>query len=120
MVGFLGCECTLLGHVELLVSQYPQVLLLRTVVDPFSAQPLFVLGIPLTQGQDLVLGLVQLHEVLTGPPLKPAKVPLDGIPSLQHVDHTTQLGVVGKLAEGAFSTTVHVPSKDVTQHWSEY
>ena len=26
-VGFLGCERTLLGHVELLVNQHPQVLL---------------------------------------------------------------------------------------------
>ncbi|KAK4821803.1 hypothetical protein QYF61_003832 [Mycteria americana] len=49
--------------------------------------------------QDLALGLVDLHEVCTGPPLQPVRVPLDGIPSLQRVDRTTQLGVVGKLAE---------------------
>ena len=30
------------------------------------------------------------------------KVPLGGIPSLQCVECTTQLGVVGKLAEGAY------------------
>ncbi|KAK4830184.1 hypothetical protein QYF61_008975 [Mycteria americana] len=68
-------------------------------LNPFSAQPVLVLGIAPTQVQDLALGLVELHEVCTGPPLKPVKVPLDGIPSLQRVDHTTQLGVVGKLAE---------------------
>jgi len=45
-----------------------------------------------TQVQDLALGLVELHEVHMGPPLK---VPLDGIPSLQRVDHITQLGVSG-------------------------
>ena len=28
--------------------------------------------------QDLALGLVELHEVCTGPLLKPVKVPLDG------------------------------------------
>jgi len=35
-----------------------------------------------------------------GPPFKPVQVPLDDIPSLQCVDCTTQLGVVGRLAEG--------------------
>ena len=62
--------------------------------------PVLILGVAQTQVQDLALCLVELHEVCTGSPLKPAKVPLDGIPSLQHVDRTTQLGV-GKLAEGA-------------------
>jgi len=29
MIGLLGCKCTLLGQVELLVNQQPQVFLLR-------------------------------------------------------------------------------------------
>ncbi|PKU36298.1 rna-directed dna polymerase from mobile element jockey-like [Limosa lapponica baueri] len=37
----------------------------------------FVLGISLTYMQDLALGLVELHEVHIGPPLKPVQVPLD-------------------------------------------
>jgi len=49
-----------------------------------------VLGIALTQVQDPGLGLVELHEVRTGSPLKPVKVPLDGITSLQGVDYTAQ------------------------------
>ncbi|KAK4808830.1 hypothetical protein QYF61_001338 [Mycteria americana] len=118
MVGFLGCKHTLLGHVELLINQRLQVLLLRAAINPYSTQPVFVLGTAPTHVQDLALGLVELHEVRTGPPLKPVKVPLDGMPSLQHVDHTTQLGVIGKLAEGAL--TVHVTNKDVKQHRSQY
>ncbi|GAB0197840.1 hypothetical protein GRJ2_002249400 [Grus japonensis] len=55
-----------------------------------------------------------------GPPLKPVKVRLDGIPSLQHVDCITQLGVVGKLAEGALDPIVHVADKDVKQCRSQY
>ncbi|KAK4818440.1 hypothetical protein QYF61_013127 [Mycteria americana] len=39
------------------------------------------MGVAPTQAQDLALGLVEPHEVRTGPPLKPLKVPLDGIPS---------------------------------------
>ncbi|KAK4826033.1 hypothetical protein QYF61_003854 [Mycteria americana] len=83
-------------------------------------QPVLVLGIALTPLQDFALGLVELHEVHMGPPLKSVKAPLDGITSPQCVDRTTQLGVIGKLAEGALNLTVHVTSKDVKQHWSQY
>jgi len=41
--------------------------------------------------QDLALGLVELHVVHAGPPLQPVQVPLDGIPSLPRVNHTTQI-----------------------------
>lgn len=78
-------------------------LLLRAALNPFSAQLLFVLGI-------------ELHEDFMGPPLKPVEVPLVRILALQHVDHTTQLGVLGKFAEGAFNPTVHIVDKDITWH----
>ena len=97
-VGFLGCKRTLPAHVELLINQYPQVLLLRAAFNPFLAQPIFMLGIAPTHVQDLARGRVELHAVCTGPPLQSVKVPLDVIASLQRVDPTTQLGVVGKLA----------------------
>ncbi|KAK4831476.1 hypothetical protein QYF61_017724 [Mycteria americana] len=82
-VGLLGCERTLSAHIELLINQQPQVLLLRAAFSPFFSQPVFVLGIALTHVQDLALGLVELHEGHMGPRLKPVKVPLDGIPALQ-------------------------------------
>ena len=75
---------------------------------------MFVLGIALTHVQDLVLVCVELHEVCTVPPLKPVKVPLDGIPSLLHVDRSTQLGVVSKLAEVALNPTVYVADLEGT------
>ena len=77
-----------------------------------------MLWIALDQKQDLALGLVELHEVHTSLTLKPVQVPLDGIPSLQHVDGTTQLGVINKLVEGTLNLIVHVNSKDVKQCWS--
>jgi len=80
-VGLLGCKLTLPGHVELLINQQPQVLLLRATLNPFSAQSVFVLGIALTHVQDLTLGFVEPHEVCTGPPLEPVRIPLDGIPT---------------------------------------
>lgn len=48
-----------------------------------------------TQVLDLALDIVELHEVCLGPPLKPAKVPLDRIPLLQWKELcTTELGVL--------------------------
>jgi len=113
MVGLLGCECTLLGHVELLINEHLQVLLLRAALNPVSTQPVLIPGFSPTCGQDLPLGLVELHEVPAGPPLKPVKIPLDGIPFFQRVDHTTHPGVNSKLAEGALNPTVHVAEKEV-------
>jgi len=105
-VGLPGCEHTLPGRVGLLLNQHPKVLLLKAAFNPFSTQPVFVFGIALTQVQNPALGLVELHEVCTGPPIKPVGVPLDDVPSLQRVDRTTQLGVVGKLDEGALNPAV--------------
>ncbi|KAK4827889.1 hypothetical protein QYF61_022312 [Mycteria americana] len=113
MVGFLGCEHTLRGHVELLINQHPHVLLLRAALNPFSSNLYLCLGLPRPS-------LVELHEVRMRPPLKPVKVPLDGIPSIQRVNRTTQLGVVSKLAEGALNSTVHVTNKGVKQRRSQY
>lgn len=53
--------------------------------------------------------------------VKPAKVFLGVIPSLQHVSHTTYFGKVdGKFAGGKLNPTVLVTGKDVTQRWSQY
>jgi len=57
-VGFLGCRCTLLAHVDLLIHRYPQVLLLSAALKPLSAQPVLVFGITPTYVQHLALGLV--------------------------------------------------------------
>ena len=55
--GFLVRECTLTADVEFLIKQHSQVLLLRAAFNPFSARPIFVLGIALTRVQDLILSL---------------------------------------------------------------
>ncbi|NXJ29389.1 F120B protein, partial [Dicrurus megarhynchus] len=76
-VGFLGCERTLPAQVKLLIQPYPKALL-RAALNPFSIQPVFVLGIAPALVRDLVLGPVEIDEVCTGPPLKPVQIPLDG------------------------------------------
>jgi len=62
MAGLLGCQRSLLGHVELFINQHPEVFLLRAALNPFSSQHVFVLGIALTHVQALALGLAELHE----------------------------------------------------------
>jgi len=42
------------------MHQYPQVLLGRADLNSFIPQPVFVLGIALTQVQDLAFGLLKL------------------------------------------------------------
>ena len=74
-----------------------------------------MLGIALIQVQDLALGLVEPHEVCIGPPLKPVQVPLDGIPSLQCVNRTTQLGVISKRAESALNLP-HMSLTNMANH----
>ena len=116
MVGFLGCKHTLLGHVEHDTPKYCSSGLL-SIHSPPSLY--LCLGLPQPICRTLHLALLRF-EVLTGPPLKSVQVHLDGIPSLQHVKYTTQLGVVSKLPESALDSTAHVANKDVKQHWSQY
>ena len=74
----------------------------------------------MTQVQDLPLGFVESHEVHPGPLLKTVHVTLDGILSLRHVSHTTQLDVIHKLAEGALDPTVNVVDEDNKEYWCQY
>ncbi|KAK4824458.1 LOW QUALITY PROTEIN: hypothetical protein QYF61_015836 [Mycteria americana] len=48
-VGLLGCQRTLLAHVQLFVHQYPQVLFRRAALDHIIPQPVLILGVALTQ-----------------------------------------------------------------------
>ena len=58
--GFLGCECTLVAHVQLFIHQYSEVLLHRAALNPFIPQPVLILGIAPTKMQDLHLALLNL------------------------------------------------------------
>ncbi|KAK4811900.1 LOW QUALITY PROTEIN: hypothetical protein QYF61_014933 [Mycteria americana] len=118
-VGLLGCERTLLAHVQLSVHQYPQVLFHRAALDHIMPQPVLKPRIAPTQ-VTLHLALFEPHEVHTGPLLQLVQVPLDDIPSFWCVNCTTQLGVICKLAEGALDLAVNVIDENMEQHWSQY
>jgi len=100
-VGLLDGKCTLLAHVKFFIHQYPQVLLGRAALNPFIAEPVLISGVVPTQMQDLALGLVELHEVLTAQQVHLFQVPLNDIPSFWQVSSTAYLGVICKLSEGA-------------------
>jgi len=53
------------GHVELLISQHLQVLLLKAALHPFISQPVLIPAVAPAQVQDPALGLVETHEVCT-------------------------------------------------------
>ena len=61
MVGLLGCDPTLLAHVQLFIHHYPQDLLGRAALNPFIPQPVLILGIALGWVQELARGLVEPH-----------------------------------------------------------
>jgi len=58
-----------------------------------------------TQVQHLAFGIIGLYEVHVNPLLKPVKFPLGGIPSVQYISCTAQLGVILRLAEGVLTPT---------------
>lgn len=66
-----------------------------------------------TQVQYLALGFFDRHKVGMGSPPQPVQVPLDGIPSLWHVNCTTNTDVICKCDEGVLNPTVHVTYKDM-------
>ena len=71
----------------------PQFLLCRASLKEIITQSVSTLGIALTQLQHPALGLIEPHYVHIGPLLQPVQVPLDGFPSFQRINCTTQLGV---------------------------
>lgn len=65
--------------------------------------------------QNLALGFADHCAVPIGPPIKPIKFPLDGIPLLKPISCTTHLGVILRHAEGALNPTVYVTDEDTEQ-----
>ena len=65
-VGLLGCEGTLLAHVQLDIHQNLQVLFSRAVLNHFIPWLVLLVWPAVTQVQDPALGFVKPHEVLLG------------------------------------------------------
>ena len=98
----------------------PKVFFSRAALNPFILWLVLVVGIALSQVQDLAFGFVELQGVHLGSLLKPVQLPLCGIPSLWYVDCTSQLGVISKLAEGALDSTVSATDEDIKVYRSQH
>lgn len=98
--GFLS-KCPLQLHVKLLINTSKSST--RGLVSTHSS--VYVLGnAPDSDTEPHTIGHVKLHEVHTGPHLKPFKVS-HGIPSLLHVNHTTQFCAVHSSLKISMLTT---------------
>ena len=75
-----------------------------------SAQP-GAAGAVVTQGQDPALGLVEPHTIGLSPWIQPVQIPLQSLPAIQHL-HSTELGAICKLAEGALNPLTQIINKD--------
>jgi len=102
MVGFQGCEGTLLAHVQLPIHQYLQVFFGRAALNPVISQLIPAMGIASTQVHDLALGFVVLREVHLGPLLSLSR-------SLWMVSHPSGvLTTLHSLVSSANLLKVHV------------
>lgn len=77
-----------------------------------------MLGIILTQAEDLALGVTEFHEVHLAPHIILVQVPLDGISSFYCVSCASQFDVICRLAKSALNPIIYVISKDIKQHQS--
>jgi len=55
-------------------------------------------GAVVVKGQDLPLGLLELHPIVLSPSIQPVQLPLQDLPTLRQTNTSPQLGVVCSLA----------------------
>lgn len=91
----------------------------RAALIPFIPQPALVSEIVPTHVENLVLGLVDPHEIPMGL-LDPVQLPLNGILSFRAVNRTTEPGVIYKFAEGALNSTVYAVDKGIKYYRSQF
>ncbi|KAK4824915.1 hypothetical protein QYF61_021430 [Mycteria americana] len=91
-IGFLGHLGTLLAHVQAAVNQYSQILLCRAAFQPLFPKPVALHGVAVAQS----------------------------LPTLEQINTPTQLGVIGKLTEGALDPFIQIIDKDIKQNWNFY
>ncbi|KAK4823315.1 hypothetical protein QYF61_000917 [Mycteria americana] len=119
-IGFLGRLGTLLAHVQLAVSQHPQVLFRQAAFQPLFPKPVALHGVVVTQVQDLALGLVKPHTTGLSPSIQPVRVPLQSLPTPEQIDTPAQFVVICKIPEGALNPLIQIIDKDIKQDWPQH
>ncbi|KAK4813743.1 hypothetical protein QYF61_023679 [Mycteria americana] len=118
--GLLGYLGTLLAHIQLAVSQHPQVLFCWAAFQPLFPKPVALHGVAVAQAWDPAFIPVEPHTAGLGPSIQPVQIPLQSLPTLNQINTPTQLGVVCKLTEGALNPLVQIIDKDMKQNWSQH
>ena len=103
---FFAMEGALLAHGQIDVHNEPN--------PSFSYQPADPECV-LVPGE--ALPLVELHEVSVNPVLLPVEVILDVSTILWHISHSSQFGVICKLAEGTLCFLIQIINE---QDWTQY
>ncbi|PKU49324.1 rna-directed dna polymerase from mobile element jockey- hypothetical protein [Limosa lapponica baueri] len=70
----VGVKSTVIKYAEDLTMGGKIIQYIRAALNPFVLQPLFIVGVALTQVQDLAFGLVEPHKVHMGPLLELVQV----------------------------------------------
>lgn len=70
-------------------------------------------------GAGLAFVFIELCEVLFGTFLQLVKASVNASPALQCISQSPWLGVICKLAEGAFHPLMQDIDKNVEQHWTQ-
>lgn len=104
MIDFLGFKCILLAHAELLINQYPHVLLLRVGLTPLFMQSMSLSGIAPTGVQDLHSFLWNFMRLTQGHFSSLSR-------SLQSVNCTIQLSVLCRFVESTVNLTMSPTKK---------
>ena len=115
----LGCQGTLLTHIEPAVDQHPQIPFCRAALQPLLSQSVLVPGVTLSQMQNLTFVLVKFHAIDDCPMLQSIQVPLQGLLSLRRVNSTSQFGIVSKLANGAFNSCMQIIDQNIEWNWPQ-
>ncbi|KAK4832565.1 hypothetical protein QYF61_024065 [Mycteria americana] len=118
--GLLGHLGTLLAHIQAVVNQHPQVLFCQAAFQPLFPKPVALHGVAVAQVQDPALGLVKPHTIDLSPSIQPVQIPLQSLPTLNHINTPAQLGVLCKLTEGALDPLIQIIDKDVKQNWPQH
>lgn len=117
---FLGCRHTLLAHMQVFLNQNPQALFFRPALSSFFLQFILMLELPWSTCSTLYLALFNLPTFTWIQFLSLFRSFFHAIPSSYHVNCTTQLDVVCRLAEGVLNSIVHVINEDIKYYLSEY
>ena len=99
-IGLFDSQGTLLAHGQLVIHQNSQVPLGKAALQQVSLKPVLMHGVVPPQVQDPALARVEPHQVPLCPTLQSVQVTLNGNTAFWCIYHTSQFGVISKVAKG--------------------